>query len=178
MVPDTVRPEDKAKSAPTFDWKLLSPRETQVLKLACKGRTDAQIALALGVRPATVSSYWFRIREKLGHLSRTEFVAEVLKGKIAEASTLDHRRIERLRAENRTLRLALRAALDLCTSPTALVDRDGCVATANRPFLRRFDVPTGVKGVSLDQAVQGMSQEERLETFYADESLQIVRIRS
>jgi len=40
----------------------LSVRERQVLSLAARGETDQGIANRLGISPATVNSYWVRIR--------------------------------------------------------------------------------------------------------------------
>lgn len=61
-----------------FRPELLSVREREVLDLAVDGRTDEQIAQALGLTVATVNSYWVRIRGKLGSLSRVELVVRAL----------------------------------------------------------------------------------------------------
>ncbi len=57
----------------------LSERERAVLDHSLTGRTDEQIAQSLGLSIATISTYWARIRGKLGHLSRTELVSMVLR---------------------------------------------------------------------------------------------------
>lgn len=58
---------------------ILSDREKQLLKLASEGHIDTSIAHHLGISEATVSTYWGRIRVKLGPHSRTELVAIVLR---------------------------------------------------------------------------------------------------
>ncbi len=58
---------------------LLSDREKQLLELASQGLIDTAIATKLGISEATVSTYWGRIRIKIGPYSRTELVAIVLK---------------------------------------------------------------------------------------------------
>lgn len=57
----------------------LSAREREVVDLAVLGRTDEQIAQVLDISTSTVNSYWVRIRGKLGHISRTEIVASILR---------------------------------------------------------------------------------------------------
>lgn len=47
--------------------------------LAIEGLTDDQIAYKMGLSPSTVNSYWVRIRGKLGHLSRSEFISVLLR---------------------------------------------------------------------------------------------------
>ncbi len=49
----------------------LTPRELQVLRLVADGRTDGQIATALGIRPRTVSKHLEHVYGKLGVQSRT-----------------------------------------------------------------------------------------------------------
>jgi DNA-binding CsgD family transcriptional regulator len=56
----------------------VSTRERQILERAMEGMTDKEIACDLGISPATVKSYWLRIRQKVGGLTRTEAVARVL----------------------------------------------------------------------------------------------------
>ncbi|MBV6459483.1 MAG: hypothetical protein HONBIEJF_02631 [Fimbriimonadaceae bacterium] len=57
----------------------LSPREKQLIKFAADGLTDTAIANRLEISEATVSTYWRRIRAKVGPYSRTELVASLLK---------------------------------------------------------------------------------------------------
>lgn len=70
-----------ASSAPLNGESLqtLSAREREILWRAVEGRTDEQIAQAVGISTSTVNSYWVRIRGKLGPLSRTELVGLVLR---------------------------------------------------------------------------------------------------
>ncbi len=58
---------------------VLSEREQQLIKLASEGFIDTAIANQLGISEATVSTYWGRIRVKLGPHSRTELVTIVLR---------------------------------------------------------------------------------------------------
>ena len=67
------------------------------------GHTDASIAFKLEISEATVSTYWGRIRIKLGPHSRTELVAIYLRHENAET-------LEQLRRENE--RLSARVATD------------------------------------------------------------------
>lgn len=67
---------------PVNDWPALSARERQLLKLASHGYTDSAIAHRLGIRESTVSTYWKRIRTKIGPHSRTELVALVMKSQL------------------------------------------------------------------------------------------------
>ncbi|HVL40328.1 MAG TPA: LuxR C-terminal-related transcriptional regulator [Fimbriimonadaceae bacterium] len=56
-----------------LDAAELSPQEKQVLHLAAAdGFTDKQIAQRLGLSPRTVSTYWDRMRVKLGAKSRIQ----------------------------------------------------------------------------------------------------------
>lgn len=57
----------------------LSRREEEILLLSADGNTDEQIAQKLRLSPATVNSYWSRIRTKLGVSSRTHAVAIYLR---------------------------------------------------------------------------------------------------
>ncbi|MGI8922978.1 MAG: helix-turn-helix domain-containing protein [Fimbriimonadales bacterium] len=74
----------------------LSGRERAILMLSVHGFTDDSIANKLGIARATVSTYWGRIRTKVGHLSRPE-LAMLVGEQAASAANQD---IEaRLRAE-------------------------------------------------------------------------------
>jgi PAS domain S-box-containing protein len=74
----------------------LSDREAQLLELAAEGLTDAAIAKRLGIRETTVSTYWARIRAKVGTVSRTELVAKALRRRYQQM-------VLALREENRRL---------------------------------------------------------------------------
>lgn len=94
----------------------LSPREAQLLELAANGLTDTAIALKLGISEATVSTYWGRVRIKLGPYSRTELVSIVLRQEQEEA-------LQRLREENETLVQELRERLQASTDQDALANQ-------------------------------------------------------
>ena len=48
-----------------------STRELEILERAKIGKTDREIAESLNISPATVKSYWVRIRHKSGAVNRT-----------------------------------------------------------------------------------------------------------
>lgn len=81
---------------PMRETPKLSTREGQLLELAAGGLTDTAIAHKLGVSETTVKTYWGRIRTKIGHYSRTELVAKVLRRSSLQA-------VAALREENRRL---------------------------------------------------------------------------
>jgi DNA-binding NarL/FixJ family response regulator len=56
----------------------LTVREVEVLRLACEGYTDREIARVLKVGRGTVRTHAQHIREKLGARSRTEAAARAL----------------------------------------------------------------------------------------------------
>jgi DNA-binding CsgD family transcriptional regulator len=72
-----VRFPIEAKLSPAA--KRLSQREESVLLLAAHGLTDKEIAKHLELSKRTVGTYWERMREKLGRLSRTELVARFVR---------------------------------------------------------------------------------------------------
>jgi DNA-binding CsgD family transcriptional regulator len=53
----------------------LSPREQQTILLAGQGLTDREIASVLCVSHSTVRTYFERIKQKIGALSKTHAVA-------------------------------------------------------------------------------------------------------
>jgi DNA-binding NarL/FixJ family response regulator len=57
----------------------LSPRETQVLRLAADGRTNTAIGRALDISPTTVKTHLARAYEKLGVGDRTAAVTRALR---------------------------------------------------------------------------------------------------
>ena len=57
----------------------LSERERQLIDLAAAGHTDVSIAHELGISEATVSTYWGRVRIKIGPFSRPEIIARVIR---------------------------------------------------------------------------------------------------
>ena len=56
----------------------LSPRETEVLQLIAEGKTNTQVALALGVTVHTVKFHLASVYRKLGVQNRTEAVVAFL----------------------------------------------------------------------------------------------------
>jgi PAS domain S-box-containing protein len=85
----------------TGQHPILSDREKQLLKLASEGHIDTSIANQLGISEATVSTYWGRIRVKLGPHSRTELVAIVLREENEQAMVSLREENERMAKEIR-----------------------------------------------------------------------------
>ena len=132
----------------------LSLREQQILRLAAHGLTDQGIANRLGITRNTVSTYWGRIRSKLGPVNRAELVASYVRERAGEV-------LEKLRSENRklvedierhtALEQELQATLDLfqnlCNSaPDAILvtDESGRIRMANHEACRMFGYETDV----------------------------------
>jgi DNA-binding NarL/FixJ family response regulator len=61
----------------------LTARETEVLAAAAQGRSNRQIATALGISQRTVEVHMSRVLAKTGAASRTELAAKYLRGDIA-----------------------------------------------------------------------------------------------
>lgn len=74
----------------------LSDRERQLIELAAQGHTDGSIAHTLGISEATVSTYWERVRIKVGPYSRPELIATILHQQLDTV-------IDELREQNRQL---------------------------------------------------------------------------
>jgi len=72
------------ESVPTFDSKLLSWREWQVLALVEEGKSNAEIAASLWIAPGTARTHLENIYSKLGVHSRTAALARVRELKLAE----------------------------------------------------------------------------------------------
>jgi DNA-binding NarL/FixJ family response regulator len=60
----------------------LSPREVEVLRLLADGRSDREIAAALGVSHRTVTTHVAGIFNKLGVTSRTAAVARAIRSEL------------------------------------------------------------------------------------------------
>ncbi len=117
----------------------LSERENQILLMASRGQTDQAIAHSLGISPATVATYWGRIRIKYGPISRTEIVARHLQNhikteivalteankKLAEELQDRAKANERLEESFDFLRAVFEAAPDgiLVCSETGMIER-------------------------------------------------------
>jgi DNA-binding CsgD family transcriptional regulator len=67
----------------------LSPKEREILRRAMIGLTDKAIAQELGISPATVKSYWVRIRQKVGGFTRTQAVANEMQHRRAQDEMAD-----------------------------------------------------------------------------------------
>jgi PAS domain S-box-containing protein len=61
-----------------FSHSDLSDQERAVLRLACNGLTDKEIARNLELSEKTIDTYWTRMRQKLNAKNRTHVVAKVL----------------------------------------------------------------------------------------------------
>ncbi len=114
----------------------LSPRESQLVKLAAEGLTDLAIAQRLEISEATVGTYWGRVRVKFGPFSRTELVAIMMRAEREKA-------VEDLRRENEELLHELqlqgssgsvfsyRDMLENAPDAMILVDEKGIIEFAN-----------------------------------------------
>jgi len=128
----------------------LSDREQQLIKLASKGQTDTAIAHRLGISEATVSTYWGRIRIKLGPYSRTELVSIVLRAEQEKA-------LAALRDENASLTRQLQSAaqeatgegkfyqilLENAPDATLLLSESGILTSANTAAHELFGFRSG-----------------------------------
>ncbi|HWD41100.1 MAG TPA: PAS domain S-box protein [Fimbriimonas sp.] len=115
----------------------LSERERQLVQFASEGLTDTAIAHKLGISEATVSTYWGRVRIKLGPFSRTELVAMVIQ-------TEQRASLDALREKNGALVAQLNGSganklvasnheiLENAPDAIFLVGADGKIAFANR----------------------------------------------
>lgn len=127
---------------PKDERNRLSQREDEVLRLAASGLTDQQIANVLNIKVSTVTTYWVRIRGKVGQLSRAELIALSVRQRSQEAMNelrMENARLKsevshRQSAENEALRSAgiLKASLDLVPEGMLIVRPDGGVAVSNR----------------------------------------------
>lgn len=102
------------------------------MQLAMGGHTDASIAGKLEISEATVSTYWGRIRIKLGPHSRTELVAIFLRQENAGM-------LEQLRGENERLshqvsidgQSVWREIIESAPDAIVIVREDGLIELAN-----------------------------------------------
>lgn len=56
----------------------LSPREREVVRLACEGLVDKEIAVRLKIGVGTVKTHWERVRTKLHCRTRAQIIARLL----------------------------------------------------------------------------------------------------
>lgn len=75
VVPQSPEPAEAANAARND----LSPRETEILRLASHGRTAAEIADALQITERTVAFHINNIVAKLGAANKTHAVASALR---------------------------------------------------------------------------------------------------
>src|SRR5476649_486121 len=131
----------------TFDRNQLSARENEILSLAADGFTDMHIGDKLNISVSTVSSYWSRIRTKLGSLSRVEMVAAAIRQQAGAE-------IARMRAENQKLELAAinrshqideskhsgyyRAGLEAIPDAVVIIGSEGTILFANKKLNAMF----------------------------------------
>jgi PAS domain S-box-containing protein len=125
----------------------LSPRESELVRLASQGHTDSSIANELGISEATVSTYWGRVRMKVGPFSRPELIATILREQYAEM-------IAALEEKNRQLIEELRQAsgkewsdpeaeyyrnlVQLAPDAILIVREDGIIEVVNEECARLF----------------------------------------
>lgn len=120
----------------------LSERERQLLTLAAKGLTDAEIGKHLEISETTVKSYWGRVRTKLGPRNRTELVALSLgeeRRHEIEHLTERVRDLERRLLEGTHSTTGLhQTILDEAPDAVLAIDADGLVLYANHEAERMF----------------------------------------
>jgi PAS domain S-box-containing protein len=116
----------------------LTPREAEILCLASKGYIDKEIASALNVSANTVTTYWLRIKRKLGAATRGEAIASAARAEARRAiqSTLSD--FEKLESEVRSAmqekgfaELKFRALIDAVPDGVLIVDEQFIVRDAN-----------------------------------------------
>ncbi|MFC1972671.1 LuxR C-terminal-related transcriptional regulator, partial [Chloroflexota bacterium] len=82
-------PSHPTKSIPLDAREKLTVRQFEVLRMAAKGLSNADIAQALNISLRTVKSYLVEVFSKLGVSSRTEAVITVLRAGILTLDDLD-----------------------------------------------------------------------------------------
>lgn len=142
----------------------LSHRERQVIEFAAQGMTDSEIADALGIRPATVATYWQRVRLKYGSHLRAELILIVYR-EIFEAQ------LSRLREEIESMSATrlddqhCRMALDAAAEAVFIVDARGRIMHANRFAEQLFGYePDGLSGLRHDQLLVPGDRPRHLES--------------
>ena len=116
----------------------------QIVKCAERGLTDSAIAKHLEISEATISTYWARVRMKLGPHGRTELVSMVLKAERDSA-------LKELRNENAALTKrindltnsigeasSLRDFVEGVTDAVILVKETGLIGHANPSASKLF----------------------------------------
>lgn len=113
----------------------LSDQERKVIELAAEGMTDKGIAGTLGISPATVVTYWGRIRSKLGLHSRPELVGCFLTHRIqSDMNRLQKEMEARVVQEREMLNEVqkLMAVLNMAPEALLIVSPDGVIQSGNQ----------------------------------------------
>jgi PAS domain S-box-containing protein len=113
----------------------LSDQERKVIELAAEGMTDKGIAGTLGISPATVVTYWGRIRAKLGLHSRPELVGCFVTFRIqTDMNRLQKEMEERVVQEKELMNEVqkLMAVLNMAPEALLIVSPDGIIQSGNQ----------------------------------------------
>lgn len=125
----------------------LSPRELQLIKFASEGLTDTAIAHRLGISEATVSTYWGRVRIKIGPFNRTELVSVYLRSQQEVALEVVRREnakvIEQLRATASEQAALHQALIENAPDAIVIVSDAGVVTSANKMAHELFGYEEG-----------------------------------
>jgi len=151
----------------------LSEREKQIVELASAGHTDTSIAHELGISEATVSTYWSRVRMKIGPYSRPELVARIIRLSCSET-------IGALQEQNKRLIVQLerdtgkewgreganfyRDLLEQAPDAILVVNEDGDIETSNEEAARLF----GYERAELDRMSLSQLMPERYRRIHDD----------
>lgn len=145
------------------DSTVLSEREQQLIAFAAEGLTDSAIAHKLGISEATVSTYWGRVRSKLGPFSRTELVARSIREE--SKSTVESLRLEIERLSEK-LRVdtgedihdahhnLYKDLIEVAADAIIIVNQDGQILNANSEAATLFGYDLSeLKGLDMLQLV-------------------------
>ena len=77
--PAAASSEDDWQRSPEGSARALTPRQSEILALIGTGRSNKEIALALGIRERTVKFHIAALFERLGASSRTEALVVALR---------------------------------------------------------------------------------------------------
>lgn len=143
----------------------LSEREQQVLTLSTQGFTDKEIARELNLGLATVHTYWIRIKQKLGGVTRAEIVAAaVLRSAGDSLSNFESEKAEllaeirrRAKAEEELMHASqlLQAIIDATPDIVFVKTADGRYELVNKRFSEISGVPGEVAHGHTDHELFG-----------------------